>query len=234
MSVESTVMHFRIKYLVAVIGCALLPGCGRPSESVPPRSKIGIAAESRKMLAPEAKEEIGVLVRSGFYDKERLIDIICEEMYEPGELEPNEVSSIIDAETEKLAKEKKGWPAVTDCDRLDAAFNALAKRGVISLHNAGYTQSDGHDDFREAYAQHRNKGSIVGYCFYHGQDVERAVRGGELYLAFGPVDPDREEIEGPKVGKIVCEELERAGLKVDWDGTFAKRMSLPKFVWQKR
>src|SRR6185295_1242458 len=97
---------------------------------------------------------------------------------------------------------------------LDTAFAAINKRGVIAMHNAGYTQSDGYDDFREAYSQHPNQRSILGYCFYHEQDIQRAVRGGGLYLAFGPVDPDDEETKGREVGNIIREELERAGLKV--------------------
>lgn len=186
------------------------------------------------MLPPEVTEEIAALVRSAFYDKERLIAIFCEEMYEPGELERSAVSTAIDAEIAKWESEKRTWPEVTDCDRLDAAFAALNKRGVIALQNAGYTQSDGYDDFCEHYKQSSNKASILGYCFYHGQDVERAVRGGGLFLAFGPVDPDDEETKGPEVGNVIRNELERAGLKVDWDRTFATRMRISELLWQRR
>jgi hypothetical protein len=144
------------------------------------------------------------------------------------------VAAAIDAATEEWNNEKKQWPAVTDCDRLDKAFAAINNRGVITLQNAGYTQSDGYDDFREAYDHHANKSNVIGYCFYHGQDLERAVRGGGLFLAFGPTDPAAEETQGPHVGNIVREELERVGLEVVWDGTFANRMHIPHLVWRKR
>jgi hypothetical protein len=68
---------------------------------------------------------------------------------------------------------------------------------------------------------------------YHGKDLERAVRGGGLYVAFGPVDPGEEETKGPEIGNIVREELERVGFHVDWEGTFAKRMHVPKLLWQR-
>ena len=97
------------------------------------------------MLSPETKEEIAAFVRLAFLDEDRLIEIFCEEMYEPGELEPSEVSAAIDLELTKWKEEKKSWPKVTDWDRLDAAFAAINKRGVIAMHNAGYTQSDGRD-----------------------------------------------------------------------------------------
>jgi hypothetical protein len=187
-----------------------------------------------EMLDAEVLDEISTLVRTGFYDKSRLMVIFLEEMYAPGELDSAPVSAAIDAETKKWTDEKKQWPAVTDCDRLDKAFAAINKRGVIAIQNAGNTQSDGYDDFRDAYDRHPKKSSVIGYCFYHGQDLERAVRGGGLFLAFGPTDPSFEETQGPLIGEIVREELERVGLTVEWDGTFANRMHLPCFDWQKR
>lgn len=189
---------------------------------------------NRAGLSAEVLEEISTLVRSGFYDKRRLLTIFLEEMYAPGELGKAAVTSAIDQATKEWNREKKSWPDVTDCDRLDTAFEKLSKRGVIVLQNAGYTQSDGYEDFQSAYRRHRRKSLVIGYCFYHGQDLERAVRGGGLYVAFGPVDPDDEETGGPKVGEVVREELERAGLGVKWDGTFATRILIPSFEWQKR
>ncbi|WP_431732095.1 DUF6891 domain-containing protein, partial [Adonisia turfae] len=102
------------------------------------------------MLSSETVQEIAALVRSGFYRKNRLMDIFCEEMYAPGDLEPDEVSAAIDVEFETWEAEKQTWPEVTDCDRLDSAFAAINERGIIALQNAGYTQSDGYEDFLDA------------------------------------------------------------------------------------
>ena len=178
-------------------------------------------------------EEISVLVRARFDGKPRLLEIFGEEMYEPGELPRDEVSQAIDEEERKLAAEETTWPEVTDCDRVADAFSALHARGVIALENAGYTQSDGYEDVREVYAELPDRSHVIGYCYYHGQDMERAVRGGGLYLAFGPVDPNKEESEGPRIGGIVKEELERSGLTVRWDGTFQQRIHVP-MTWQRR
>ena len=191
------------------------------------------------MLEPEVIEEISVLVRAGFYDKQRLMQIFCEEKYAPGELKLDDISAAIESELGKWESEKQTWPAVTDCDRLDSAFAAMKERGLIALQNAGYTQSDGYDDFRVAYendpnGEYPDKSSVQGYCFYHGQDLERAIHGGGLFLAFGPVDPKDEETKGPEIGIIVREEIERVGLKVDWDGTLNKRIHVPDLVWQRR
>lgn len=60
------------------------------------------------------------------------------------------------------------WPATTDCDRLDRAFEALSARGVIALHNAGFTIDDGVADVSEVLHR-RGRDGIIGYCFYHEQ-----------------------------------------------------------------
>jgi hypothetical protein len=186
------------------------------------------------MLEQDLLDDIAALVRSGFYDKEELLEIVCDEMHAPGELDPDAVADAIDAAMEDLEDAKLTWPEVTDCDRLALAFAALGDHGVIALENAGYTQSDGYEDFRDAYEAHASKEGVVGYCFYHGQDLARAVRGEGLMLAFGPVDPSEEATKGHDVGVLVRTELERAGLRVVWDGTHTQRIHVPDFVWRRR
>jgi hypothetical protein len=219
---------------LSVVLLILLAGCAKPSDSSRAEPDEGAKPWKKNMLKPGVSDEITKLVRAGFYDKERLTQIVSEELFAPGELDAADVAAAVDQEFAKHEAEKKTWPAITDCDRLDAAFAALNKRGIIALHNAGLTQSDGYDDFRAALMSRPQPASVVGYCFYHSQDVERAIQGDGLFLAFGPRNPKDEETKGPEIGIVVREELERAGLKVKWDGTFAARMSVPQFVWQKR
>lgn len=149
-------------------------------------------------LSPDTVKEIDAQVRGGFEDRARIIEIFCEEMYAPGELDAAEVEAAVDEAIANHEKAKRNWPEVTDCDRLDKAFGAINKRNIIGLQNAGYTQSDGYDDFREAYHDSSNKAAVIGYCFYHGQDLERAVAGGGLFLAFGPVDGERSKPKDQK------------------------------------
>ena len=186
------------------------------------------------MLKPETKAEIASMVRSGFYPRERLYEIFTEEMYAPDELNAAEVSSELDAQFAEYEQEKLTYPTPTDCDRLDDAFRLMNESGVVAIQNAGYTQSDGFEDVSEVYNQHPNKESVLGYCFYHGQDLERAVNGDGLYFAFGPVNPADEQTVGVDVGNVVREALENSGLPVEWDGTFENRLRIPKLKWQKR
>ena len=93
-----------------------------------------------------------------------------EKIYEPDELDPTEIAAAIDAEVARMHVAQRSWPAVTDCDRLDDAFLALSGRGVITLCNAGNTQSDGYEDFRDALQNSPEPDAVLGSCFYHFQD----------------------------------------------------------------
>ncbi|WP_146201404.1 DUF6891 domain-containing protein [Leucothrix arctica] len=189
---------------------------------------------SNTMPEYQIVSELRSLVRSGFYTKQELLDMFCNEICESCNVVPEDVSTIIDSDMESIKAEKTTWPAVTDCDRLDLAFSVLNSVGMISLQNAGCTQSDAYGDIQDLYNKHPNQDSVIGYCFYHRQDLERAVRGMGLYVAFGPMDAKLEDTEGPKIGEVIRETLEKQGLEVEWDGTFNTRMLLPTITWKKR
>lgn len=163
-----------------------------------------------------------------------MIEILCADLYAPGELDRDAVAAAIDAAIAEVRSESERWPAVTDCDRLEAAFAAMRARGIVAIQNAGYTQSDGYDDVRDYADRAKKRDELIGYCFYHGQDLERAVDGTGLYLAFGPLDPKQEQAAGPILGRLIVEELERAGLHPRWDGTFNQRIGIPKLDWKQR
>jgi hypothetical protein len=185
-------------------------------------------------LSPDTLREIEGFVRSGFEERDRIIEIICQERYAPGELDEAEVTAAVDAAFASLARDKTTWPTTTDCDRLDGVFAALNTRGIIALQNAGYTQSDGYDDVVQIYAERSDRDTIIRYCFYHGQDLDRAVQGQGLHLAFGPMDAQKEQTEGPRIGAMIADELTRAGFAVTWNGTFAQRIFVPVIDWKRR
>ena len=180
------------------------------------------------------KYEIKTWVQMAFYSKKELIEIFCEEMYEPDELNKHDVEQIIDDEIQKIKREQQTWPQRTDFDKLEDTFIALHNKGIIAIHNAGYTQSNGYDDIMEIYHNAETKEIIIGYCFYHGQDLERAVQGNGLCLSFGPIIPDEEQIEGPEIGKTIINELKKSGFTTKWNGTFDDRIIITTIDWKKR
>ncbi len=188
-----------------------------------------MAASSPDEVNAHILNAIRLWVWSGFYTPEE-VDQMIDDLLEEG-ADEDKLRAAVAPEFAKKAEAEKTWPVTTDCDRLDAAFKHLAARGILCLHNAGYTMSEGHQEAYEIRSLQTGH-SYVGYCFYHGQDVERAVNGGGLMLAFNHVKGDVPD--KALVGQTLKEELEAAGLSVDWNGTSDTRINIPQIDWKNR
>ncbi len=168
-------------------------------------------------------------VWSGFETADDIQDIISDLLEEGAD--ESMLRQSVGIEMNKKYQAEKSWPQVTDIDRLDKVFQSLYSIGILCLHNAGYTMSDGHDDSLDALSDYP-KGQFFGYCFYHRQDLERAISGGGLMLAYDHIKGD-----GPekiKVAQVMQQELEKAGFTVDWNQTTQQRINLPNFDWKNR
>src|SRR5262249_26325302 len=149
------------------------------------------------------------------------------------ELDEDWLDKAIRREFAAKRKAEKSWPKVTDCDHLDRAFEALERQGVIALHMAGLTQTDGLEEVEDAYREAGGKNSkYAGHCFYTEQDQEGALDGNGLCVGFGHLSGD--DAKGVEVGQRVRAALEREGLNVEWDGTIGRRLFIRGFRWQRR
>ena len=174
-------------------------------------------------------DAIKVHVWGGFETADDVQDLISD-LLEDG-ADEDMLRASVASEFMKKAQAEKTWPQITDVDRLEGVFQTLKNGGILCLHNAGYTISDGHEDANEALSEY-SKDQFFGYCFYHGQDLERAVTSGDLMLAYDHVQGDvPEKIE---VAQAIRRELEKAGFIIDWDGTANQRIKIPKFDWKRR
>lgn len=181
----------------------------------------------------EAADVIRQFVWSGFYNFDQIYEMVTEEVFDPDEVDEAWAEAQIKDELARKTNDELSWPSVTDCDRLDQAFLEMNKRGMVALHNAGNTQSDGLSDVTEIYHERGGaSSSLDGYCFYHWQDVERAVDGGGVILAFGAINgPDEKGVE---IGQRIVAILNTHGLESEWPGTLAKRIEIPKIKWLRR
>jgi hypothetical protein len=174
-------------------------------------------------------DAIKTWVKSGFYT----LDDIYEMMEDIIEEECDEDMLQKRASEEFLKKQQSedSWPNLTDCDRLDFIFNELNELGIIALQNTGYTMSDGFDDVGEVL-ETLDRNQVKGYCFYHGQDLERALADEGLTLAFG----DLNAIDDQKivVGKLITEIIKKHHFEYIWDGTANKKINIFPFKWQRR
>jgi len=131
-----------------------------------------------------------------------------------------------------LTEEQRSWPEQTDCDRLDVAFARLESAGILARQDFSCCQNCGHGEMwallQEALAQGR---SARGYTFYHQQDTESAVEGYGLCLAWGATEAGDDALAS--VGHEVVAVLRAEGLRVGWDGSTKRRISL-SLDWKRR
>ena len=184
-------------------------------------------------------EFLHVQVYSGMFGPEEVVEralegleygVFTEEKLSP---ERGPVEAVVRERFARKMDEEERWRAMTDCDRLTACFESLTQSGVLALENAGYTISDGWEEFDEAVERHwRPAGAWPrGGCFYHGQDLERALRGEGLNIAFSA--PSGSDDDGARLGAEIVAALRAHGLTPHWEGSAKKRIHVA-LDWQRR
>lgn len=174
-------------------------------------------------------------VWAGMFDAEEIAIIVGEEFFQPGQADYDWLRARIEEAFQPKRAEESSWPAVTDCDRLDKVFESLQAQGIIVEQDAGLTKSDGLEIVTDAYDDARADGEgegIVGYCFYHGQDLERVMKTGDLWLAFGHFSKQKKL--AIDVGRRIKEALATAGFAVEWNESVGTRLLVKGFQWQRR
>lgn len=184
--------------------------------------------------ADELEEMIINYVRAGFLSNDKILmecvqyieDFYC---HERDNITESDLLEIIQA----FRKEFQHTGNQENFLKLESAFQSLMKQGIIALHYAGYTQSDGFADCNEMAAWLLEKGEkAVGCCFYTEQDLEHLLQEdrGQLYLSFGNYfeKPTAEEI-----GQMIAEELKNMGFCVQWNGTAETKIAVTGIKWDK-
>ena len=176
---------------------------------------------------------IRVWVWGGFYDRERAAEHLEDLFTDDPEMAADRaaIEKALAAEFAKKATAEKTWPKETDCDRLDRVFEALNAGGICALQNAGYTQSDGFSDVSEVIHE-QGRENFRGYCFYHGQDLERAVNGRVLLLAFG--DLDQSDAQSIAIARAIVDALKKERFTATWDGSVKQRIDIRNMDWKRR
>lgn len=181
-------------------------------------------------------DSIYTQVRSGFYSLEDIQNNIIEEIEDNGfedEISEDWAYKQINAVNEELLKESESWGENTQTNRLIAAFDELAESKIIALHYTGYTMDDGEYEVIEVERTlNDNNEKSEGYCFYHGQDLERAVRGDGLNISFQKIN-NESDVVSKEIAKKIVAVLEKHDLKVDWNGKALSKILLPEFKWQR-
>jgi len=183
-------------------------------------------------------ESIVSQVRMGFLPIDEIKDNIIEEIEDNGfedEISEDWANEQIDKEWGNLISESKNWKSPNDTERLTEAFDELCDQNIIALHNAGFETSDGEYEVLEVERALRENGQMSdGYCFYHEQDLARAIAkdNPSLYIAFQKINNEDDKIS-IEVGKKVVEVLKHHGFAVDWNESANTKILIPNFKWQR-
>lgn len=176
-----------------------------------------------------------ISIKSGFESLDDIIDDTLEAVEEEGwesEIPEEWVRETLSREYAKKEEESKLWLHPTDTEKLHEVFDKLCKNRIVALHNAGYTQSDAIYDVQDVWKDLEGEGvKPIGYCYYHGQDLERVITSGTLCLGFYG-EKEKNDKEAILIGHKIVEAFEAAGFAVEWNGAASKRIEIKDFKWQ--
>jgi hypothetical protein len=191
-----------------------------------------------KELKEEIFEHIEAIVNYGFSDPDYIyldLEFLYYNEIEEEIIKEEWLTKLIEKRYNKRLELEKHWPEVTDFDRLAKAFDELHAQNIISLHFAGYTTQEGEESIYKVYNELKDKGiEALGYCYYHIQDVYRAVDPDMrmLYIRYNDFLEDDDLCQ--KVGNLINEALIKHGLTTHWSGSIYDLIEIRNIHWQKR
>ncbi len=176
-----------------------------------------------------------ISIKSGFESLDDIINDALEAVEDEGwqsEISEEWVREILGKEYLKNETESKSWQHPTDTEKLLAVFDTLVKGRIVALHNAGYTQSDAIYDVQDVWKDLEDQGvKPIGYCYYHGQDLERVIEADTLCIGFYG-EKEKNDKEAILIGNKVAKAFSDAGFSVEWNGAASKRIEIHNFKWQ--
>ncbi len=183
-------------------------------------------------LRAEILAEIRSAILYGFEDQEEILESTLD-MFYGDDIDEEWLQEEIGKAYEKQLLEEQHWPSITDFDKLVTAFDALGKDNLIALHKAGVTRQDAMSDAWEVYEMAKEQGmNPSGYCYYHAQDVGRAIESELLLIGFA--DYEEDERRKGEVGKLLVKRLREQNFQVVWSEDTEVRVEIRNFFWQKR
>ncbi|AKQ66837.1 hypothetical protein A176_003749 [Myxococcus hansupus] len=195
-------------------------------------------SEEEAALVPKALEQLWL----GFTYGLRSLDDLAEATDHPSwyDLDEDrvrrEVWRQLDAKVRARLDEEKQWPDILEVDRLAAAFEDLHRAGIVAEMGATNTLSSGWSLVRERAEELESRGeSPWAAAFFHTQDLDHALTGGELNIAFGTLEGEELSDADGKVAEAIVTSLREHGFEPEWKGSVHSRVAVrPAFNWRRR
>ncbi|MCS4224567.1 DUF6891 domain-containing protein [Sphingobacterium sp. BIGb0165] len=196
---------------------------------------ITFAEPENEQLKKDVLEFIEQEVKFGFDHKRDILEAVWTAGFEDeDQLDEAWLKHIITLLYNAHQEESIEWKKPNDVDRLAKIFDELNQDKIIALHKAGYTKQDGYSDVREVVHLLKTQNiAPLGYCFYHMQDLERAISPSSknLFLAFDDIHQNTEN--AILIGQKIVKKLQENGFAVEWNGTIEQRIEIKNINWQK-
>jgi len=184
-------------------------------------------------IKDEAIEQLEKDIQFGFEGVDDLFENISELFYDEDDFDDEWLMTEIKERFAGHQADSVNWQKPTDFDRLLRSFDMLNAQKIVALHKAGYTRQDAEGDCAEIIDELRAMGiSPIGYCYYHTQDLERAI-GEEKMLLIGYDSVDGDDDMAIKIAQRIVEVLKQNGFKVKWDGSLETRIEIQDINWKK-
>ena len=179
-------------------------------------------------LIDEINYEIQLLIKSGFYADDEILEIIDDEFIEENISEDLFLKLFLENK-EKIGEIEEDSE---DFINLKNAFNDLTNENIISIHNAGYDIEEGVQDSFELFTHLRNnKYDPVGFCFYTFEDIENVIEDNALSIAFGDFEYDEEK--GLEIAEKIVNILKSYGFDINWNESVEEIIEIKNFNWKK-
>jgi hypothetical protein len=182
----------------------------------------------------EALEQIELDIKFGFENEQQLFDGLEDMFYVEDDIDDVWLKQTIHQKYKQHQKEALQWAKPTGFDKLAKVFDQLIAQKIVCLHNAGYTKQDGEGDCMETIERLNELGvKAIGFCYYHSQDLARAVdpNARNLYLGFDSVTQN--DVEALQVAQMIVVGLKENGFQINWPGTVTQRIEIVNIDWKK-
>lgn len=184
-------------------------------------------------LPEDVKEFIANMMLEGFDSVHEMI--ACANEF-ASEFHDRDFSNEINATVAELLAEQLGrqaeWKSPTDCERLDAAFAALNRQGIVARQNFSCCNNCGFTEIWDEVEEAEKSQIVTGYVFYHLQCTARAIKTGQLLMAYGSIDDNLNSLN--RVVSTIVTELRNSGLPASWAGTLGHPIVIDGIAWQRR
>ena len=185
-------------------------------------------------IKDEALEQIEKDVQFGFEKEEILFESILDMFYNVDNFDKEWLKKIINEKFNQHIAESISWKKPTDFDRLAHSFDDLIRQKIVCIHKAGYTKQDGIDDCDEATNELEKRGvKPIGFCYYHTQDLQRAIDPKEKNLLLGFGFLERDDEKALNIGKMIVETLKKNNFEVKWSQNINERIEIVNINWKK-